>query len=114
VAGVIPDSFRLLGFVPKLWVPLTITPSDRTPDARKNRSLFLFARLAPGITLTQARAEMNVTAQHAQSEFAATEQRWGANVRDISDFLLHNFGIRSALAIMMTVVVFVLLLACAN
>ena len=114
VTGVMPDSFRLLGFVPKLWVPLTVTPSDRTPDARKNRFLYLFARLAPGVTLVQARAEMNVSAQHAQTEYAATEQRWGANVREISDFLLHNFGIRAAIAVMMTVVAFVLLLACAN
>jgi putative ABC transport system permease protein len=114
VAGVMPDSFRLMGFIPKLWVPLTLNPADHIADARKNRSLFVFARLAPGVTLAQARAEMNVAAQHAQSEFPATEQRWGAYVRDISDFLLHNFGIRAALSVMMTVVAFVLLLACAN
>jgi putative ABC transport system permease protein len=114
VAGVMPDSFRLLGFTPKLWVPLTLAPADRTPDARKNRFLFLFARLAPGVTLARARTEMNVSAQRAQREFAGTEQRWGANVRDISDFLLHDFGIRAAIGVMMTVVVFVLLLACAN
>ena len=115
VAGVMPDNFRLLGFTPvQLWTPLTLLPTDRTADGRKNRSLYLFARLAPGITLAQARAEMNIAAQQAQQDFPAIEQRWGVSVRGLSDFLIHNFGIRTALAMIMTVVGFVLVIACAN
>jgi putative ABC transport system permease protein len=114
VAGVMPDAFRLLGFTSQLWTPLTLAPRDRTVDARKNRSLYLFARLCPGVTVEQARAEMNLAAQRAQQDFPAIEQRWGASVRGLSDFLVHNFGIRTALAVIMTVVGFVLVIACAN
>jgi len=114
VVGVMPATFRLLGFAPQLWKPLTLTAADRTPNARKNRSLYLFARPAPGITLKQARAQIDTLAQQAQREFPGIESRWGASVRTLPDFLLHNFGIGTALAVIMTVVAFVLLIACAN
>ena len=114
VAGVMPENFRLLAFTPQLWTPLTLTASDATADARKNRSLYLFARLAPGVTLQQVRTQMNLLAQQAQQDFPTIEGHWGASVRMLPDFLIYNFGIRTALAVMMTVVGFVLLIACAN
>ena len=109
-----PADFRLLGFNPQLWTPLTLTAADHTPAGRKNRFLYLFARLAPGVTLKQARTQMNVLAQQAQQDFPSIERRWGASVRTLPDFLIHNFGIATALAVIMTVVGFVLLIACAN
>ena len=114
VVGVMGADFRLLGFIPDLWTPLVLSPADRATDARKDRSLHVFARLAPGITLSQAKAAMSATAERAQHDFPATEQRWGAAVRTLPDFLVYNFGIRTALAILMTVVTMVLLIACAN
>ena len=114
VAGVMPADFRLLGFEAQLWTPLTLSTADQAPDGRKNRYLYMFARLAPGITLQQARAQINILAQQAQHDFPDTESRWGASVRMLPDFLIHTFGIRTALAVIMTVVGFVLLIACAN
>jgi putative ABC transport system permease protein len=114
IAGVMPQDFRMLGFSPKLWTPLVLAASDRAPEARSNRYLHVFARLAPGVTLKEVRAQMQVVAQQAQRDFPATESRWGASARTMGDFLIYDFGIRQALAIIMTVVVFVLLIACAN
>ena len=114
VAGVMPADFRLLGFNAQLWTPLTLTAADEGPSGRKIRYLYMFARLAPGITLQQARAQINILAQEARRDFPDTESRWGASVRTLEDFLIHNFGIRTALAVIMTVVGFVLLIACAN
>jgi predicted permease len=114
VAGVMPADFRLLGFAPQLWTPLTLTAADRAPDGRKNRYLHLFARLADGVTLEQARAQMNTLGQQAQQDFPENERRWGASIRRLPDYLIHNFGIGTALAVIMTVVGFVLLIACAN
>jgi predicted permease len=114
VVGVMGADFRLLGFPLQLWTPLVFGAADRAPDARKTRDLFLFARLAPGMTLDAARAEMNVLAERGRQEFPATEGRWGAAVRTLPDFLVYNFGIRTALAVLMTVVTMVLLIACAN
>jgi putative ABC transport system permease protein len=114
VIGVMPASFHLLGFTPQLWTPLVLTAADQTATARKDRSLYLFARLKPAATLEQARAEMSTLARRAEENFPETEKGWGAAVRTLPDFLVYGFGIRSALAIMMTTVGFVLMIACAN
>ncbi|MGA7155422.1 MAG: ABC transporter permease [Acidobacteriaceae bacterium] len=114
VVGVMPADFHLLGFTPKFWIPLTLTGADQGPQARKNRFLYLFARMVPGISLNQARAEMARLSERAQSDFPETERRWGATVRFLPGFLIYNFGIGPALAIIMTIVGFVLLIACVN
>src|SRR5207245_6970336 len=98
----------------QVWTPLVLSAADQTAAARTDRSLHLFARLKPGKTLEQARAEFAALARRAQEEFPATEKGWGAAVRLLPDFLIYDFGIRSALAVMMTTVGFVLMIACAN
>ena len=114
VIGVMPASFCFLGFTPQLWTPLVLTAADQTAAARKDRSLFVFARLKPGVPLEQARAELVTLARRAEESFPETEKGWGAAVRTLPDFLVYDFGIRSALAVMMTTVGFVLMIACAN
>jgi predicted permease len=114
VVGVMPASFQLLGFIPQLWTPLTLTAADETASARKDRSLYLFARLKPGVTLQQARAELKTLGRRAEQDFPDTEKGWGVAVRTLPDFLLYSFEIGSTLAVLMTTVGFVLMIACAN
>lgn len=114
VIGVMGSGFRLLEFTPQLWTPLALTAVDVAPDARKNRDLFVFARLAPGVTLKQARAEAQRLANRAAADYPVLEGRWGGSVRTLSDYLVHSFGIAQALAVLMTTVGFVLLIACVN
>ncbi|MGH9606088.1 MAG: ABC transporter permease, partial [Terracidiphilus sp.] len=114
VVGVMGPDFRLLGYTPQLWTPLTLSAADRAPAARKDRYLFLFARLAPGVTLQQARAEMDVLARRAQLDFPDIEKRWSASVRTLADYLVYEFDIRNSLDVIMAMVGFVLLIACAN
>jgi putative ABC transport system permease protein len=102
VIGIMPASFHLLGFTPQLWTPLVIDAADQSTAARKNRSLFLFARLKPTVTLAQARAEINTLGHRAEQGFPETEKGWGVTARTLPDFLIHLFGIRGALAVMMT------------
>src|SRR6267378_3447855 len=114
VIGVMPPNFRLLGFTPQLWTPLVLTAADQTAAAHHERSLYLFVRLKPGVTLEQARAEFTTLAHRAEENFPESDKGWGVAVRTLPDFLVYTFGIRSALAIMMTTVGFVLMIACAN
>jgi len=114
VVGVMPATFRLMGFTPQLWTPLVLATADETATARKDRSLYLFSRLKPGVTFEQARAEMTTLARRTEESFPETEKGWGVAVRTLPDFLVYAFGIRSALAILMTTVGFVLMIACAN
>jgi putative ABC transport system permease protein len=114
VIGVMPTSFRLLGYTPELWTPLVLSDADKTVAARHDRWLRVFARLKPGVTVEQARAEFGALARQSEESFPESEKGWGATVRTLPDFLVYSFGIRSALAIMMTTVGFVLMIACAN
>jgi predicted permease len=114
VIGVMPANFRMLGFITQLWTPLVLTAADQTEAARKNRSLNLYARLKPDVSVEQARAGMATLAHRAEENFPQTEKGWGAAVRTLPDYLLQNFSIRNGLAVMMTAVGFVLMIACAN
>jgi putative ABC transport system permease protein len=114
VAGVMPANFALLGRPPQLWTPLVLSASDQAASARKDRSLRLLGRLKPGATLEEARAEFKTLGHRAEESFPETEKGWGIAVRTLPDFLIYDFAIRTALAITMTVVGFVLLIACGN
>lgn len=114
VIGVMPASFRMLGFTPQLWVPLVVAAADQTAEAHRDRSLYLFARMKPSVTLEQVRAELKTLARRSEEDFPATEKGWGIAARTFPDFLVYSFGVRTALAVAMTVVGFVLLIACAN
>jgi putative ABC transport system permease protein len=114
VVGVMPSNFRLMGFVEQLWTPLVLSPADQTATARNNRSLRFFGRLKQGVSLEQARAEMVLLARRAAESFPDSEKAWGASVRTLPDFLIYDFSIRNGLAVMMTAVGFVLMIACAN
>jgi predicted permease len=114
VAGVMPANFQLLGYSRQLWIPLTLRAADLTEDARKNRSLQVVGRLKPGTTVEQARAEFQILWQTAVQQFPESEKGWGVAVRAFPDFLVYSFGIRTGLAILMTTVGFVLLIACGN
>jgi putative ABC transport system permease protein len=114
VIGVMPTSFRLMGFLPELWTPLVITPDDRTAAAHRDRPLYLFGRMKPGVTVEQARAEFATLAHRAEEEFPESDKGWGAMVRTLPDFLIYGFGIRGGLTVIMTTVGFVLMIACAN
>ena len=114
VIGVMPDHFRLLGMTPQLWTPLVLNQTDQSASARKDRSLHLFARLKPGVTLAEARSELATLALRAQHDFPDAEKGWGLAVRTLPDFLIYDFGIRSGLTVLMTTVAVVLIIACAN
>jgi len=114
VIGVMPAEFHLMGLIAQLWTPLVLTQSDQTEAAHNDRSFRFFGRLKPGVTLEQARAEMSALARRAAEAFPETEKGWGASARTLPDFLIYDFSIRNGLAVMMTAVAFVLMIACAN
>jgi putative ABC transport system permease protein len=114
VVGVLPASFRLTGYACELWIPLTVSESDQTAAARRDRNLFLFARLQPGVSIEQARSEVASLARRSEESFPDTEKGWGATARTLPNFLFYAFDIGTGLAVIMTTVAFVLLIACAN
>lgn len=81
-------------------------------DARDERHLRAIARLKPGVTIEQARNEINVIAQRLEKEHPQTNHERGAHVVSITEDLVG--GIRPTLLMTFGAVILVLLIACAN
>ena len=112
VVGVMPRGFRFAPFWQtraEMWVPLSLA---RRLDDRGGRSLRLFGRLADGVTLAEAQAEMTGLAAGLARTYPATNTDLGIMVRPLLDKVVA--GIRGTLVALLTMVTFVQLIACAN
>jgi len=122
IVGVAPA--RFLGSVPglafEMWVPITmgaqlkVLPEWSLTD-RGTRQMIGFARLRPGVTLEQARAEIQSQARHMAEADPEHNRGIGATVLPIWK---GHFGAQSILlaplTILMAVCGVVLLIVCAN
>lgn len=109
VIGVMPPDFAF-PFRVDLWMPLTPTADTEKRDAR---NLIVFARMAGGVTLNSARAEMETISRNLQSAYPGTNQGIDAWVRTVHEFYIGPW-ITTIFAAMLGAVSFVLLIACAN
>jgi len=111
VIGVMPEGFRF-PILSDLWQPLTLLPG-LSRERREARTLGVFGRLADGVTLAQARAELSTIATALAARYPETNQNVTAAV---VAFTVQYAGRLTDLPpmLMMTAVTFVLLIACAN
>jgi putative ABC transport system permease protein len=94
----------------KAWIPLGPIANA---DPRQNRTLFTFARLKPGVELSQARSEMASIAAQLAKEYPTTHDGWSTVVRPLRDEFIPP-DVKLVLWTMMGAVTIVLLIACAN
>lgn len=97
-------------FRPQLWKPLAWTARERA--IRDNHNYSVIARLQPGVTLAQAKAEMNAISTRLAQQYPSDDKGWGATVVPLREDLVGD--VRPALLILLGAVAFVLLIACAN
>ncbi|HET9532713.1 MAG TPA: ABC transporter permease, partial [Blastocatellia bacterium] len=111
VIGIMPPGFYFLNNETDVWVPMGLnTGLDyRTVSGRYMR---VIARLKPGVTLSQARAEMSLIASRLEESHRQFNAGWGANVFPLQEEVVGD--IRPALLVLLGAVCFVLLIACAN
>jgi predicted permease len=114
VIGVMPPSFRLPAFLAKLWIPLVLSHSNLGSTGRNDRYLRVFARLKPGISVRQAKAELSAIAQRIAQTHPDTNRGWSAGVMPLQQYAIADMNAGPPLAFLMASVVFVLLIACAN
>jgi len=122
IIGVAPEGFHgtRSGFDYEMWMPLTMygqlthTGTWMLGD-RNTRNFVMFARLAPGVTTEQARAEVQALANRMAVADADSNQGIGATVLPVWQ---SHFGTQSILltpiAILMGASGVVLLIVCAN
>jgi putative ABC transport system permease protein len=109
VVGVMPADFRIYGDC-DIWVP---RPLERPEANRNSHVLRAVARLKPGVSLEQARAEMAVIAERIAAESPATNKGWGVVVNPLQEDLTGS-DLRTTTIALFGAVGLLLLLACAN
>ncbi len=113
VIGVLPPGFQFLRR-DDLYVPigLLLTQSFGLLDRGNHFGLSVLARLKSGVTVEQARKEIELLAAQLESEYPNTNSGNGAMVQKLDDRLVED--IRPALLVLLAAVGFVLLIACVN
>jgi putative ABC transport system permease protein len=114
VVGVMPASFRdFFGRQTDLWTPIVFQPADFGDNRRTNEFLQFIGRLAPGVTVEKARAEMHTMARQLKATFTNSyASDWDLQVTTLNEEA--TGGIRRSLLVLLGAVGFVLLIACAN
>jgi putative ABC transport system permease protein len=110
VIGVMPPTFKFAPFWAthaELWAPATL---EATMHQRGGNHLRVFARLKPGVTLAQARADMAAVTGRLEKQYPATNRN--VVVRPLKENVVGN--VETPLLMMLGAVGFVLLIACAN
>lgn len=92
-----------------VWIPLQADPNS----TNQGHYLSAAARLKPGVTLEQARAEMKLRGE----EFRRLNPKWmdkneSVAVTPMREAMVHD--VKTALYVLLGAVIFVLLIACAN
>ncbi len=119
VVGVLPASFHLPSTreggeqrKPDIWIPYE--PMTQRNEAELNRlKMQVFARLRPGVSLEQARQEMDLIGKRLEEQNPALNAGFGTNVFPV---YVEDVGkeLRRNLLVLLAAVGLILLLACAN
>ena len=110
IVGVMPPGFYVPGTSAELWTPLSLAGA---PEDHSNRYLRVLARLAPSASLDRARRELDLVSTRLGREYPATNAGWGVNTMSVPEMIV-GAQFRRAVLVLLGVVGFVLLIACAN
>jgi predicted permease len=110
VIGVMPAGFNFPSREVELWTAMRLRAADF--EERRNNFLYGVARLRPGVSLQQARAEMTLVAAQLERAFPKENERVGAVVWRLRDEVSPQS--RQLLLALFGAALCVLLIACAN
>jgi len=112
VVGVLPPHFNFpLGDRADLWVPLALSAEQRSD--RRDNWLNPVARLKPGVTMAQARANLAAIARQIAREHPDTNATRTASLAVVADAIADRSGSRVSW-ILLGATLLVLVIACAN
>ena len=117
VVGILPDGFVFLDPDRQVWTPTAFTPQDRAEDNRWSQNHDEVGRLAPGVSVAQARARLAAFDAGLVERAGPLKQElinvgYGGNVVSLQDDVVRN--VRAALTLLWGGVLFVLLIAGVN
>ena len=111
VAGVLPANAAFPNTDAQFFLPLVIQ-TNPDPPSRTSHQFSVYARLKPGVTLAQARAEMDRIGKDLEAQYPQLSRGHGAHVTSLADEI--TGPVERTLAVLMAAVAFILLLACIN
>jgi predicted permease len=111
VVGVMPRAFFFPGRDVQLWVPLGYKPGIFV-EMRRPHWLHVIARLRPGVSLEQARAQMTAVAAQLERQYPDTNTRMGVRLEEFHAILASES--RPALTMLLGAVGVLFLIVCAN
>lgn len=113
IVGVLPRGFKFFERASDLYVPLGLEARDPVWLDRTNRpGLRLLARLRPGVSLSQARGNLDVLMHRIEHDYPASNSGIRASVTPIYD---ERFGdVKLPLLMLLAATSCVMLIACAN
>jgi putative ABC transport system permease protein len=109
VIGVMPPGFYFPNRDAEFWRPIAFNPASAT---RGGHFLAVIARLAPGITIAQADAEMKTIAERLALQYPANSANESAETLALQELIVGP--IRPMLFTLLGAVAVVVLIACAN
>lgn len=115
IVGVMPPGFALPEQV-ELWTPLHFSLANIARSDQVRHSLAVVGLLRPGLTIDQARSEMRSLALRMAAQSPDTNRGWSATVVPLREELLGDVEgrIPAMLRVVLALVGFLLLIACAN
>jgi putative ABC transport system permease protein len=112
VIGIMPQGYQFPSRV-EMWVPVGQLSGDPDWQQRGNHpGLYGVARLKPGVSFAQAKAEMDMIGANLEKQYNDSNAGNGIGVRPLLEIFAGD--IRRALWVLFAAVAFVLLIACAN
>jgi len=112
VVGVLPQGFELLQQAPDFVVAMGPWASKLPDDRSWHPGINAIARLKPGVSLSQARAEMSTIAKRLYAQHSIDNIAIDALVNPMQTQLVSE--VKPALTMLLGAVIFVLLIACGN
>ena len=112
VVGVMRPQMRFPSDRVEAWIPYSTIPDQAIPRIRPVRVLDVVARVKEGITLAQARQDMNAIAARLAATYPEDANWSEATVMPLADAITGN--VRRGLIALLGAVGFVLLMACVN
>jgi len=110
IVGVLPATSAFDRAPVQIWRPLAFKPSNMTRDFHW---MISFARLKDGVTLAQARANMDAIGKRIENDFPASNKGWGVVVEPYAETLI-NAQARTIILLLISSTGFLLLIGCAN
>jgi putative ABC transport system permease protein len=110
IIGVLPANSEFDRSWALMWLPLAFRPEDMT---RNFNWLSAIARLKPGVTLKQARAQMDAIGARLAAAYPDLNKGWGVTVDPYIDTVVQP-QLRRSLWVLLAAVSAVLLIGCVN